>query len=217
MSGSRRGLAAPRFACALLGALALTSPTKAADVDGYPPGLFERSPERDGDAPVGPGPQAGSGDAERDFSGSPPAYRAPGPSAPGQAGSGEAERDFSGSPPAYRLPLPGEPGEAQPAPPAPQLPATAEAPPYDEGPPVAAAPTPYATEPQPFASVRPGGPPYGPPPGVVIMRRPPAYVYGPLPVARGRHAYGFVRGGPFIVAPPRPAYVYGPPFVYAPR
>ena len=59
MSLMRRGPPLPILSGALLGALALTNPSWAANDNGYPPGLFERSPEIDGTQSSGPGLKLG--------------------------------------------------------------------------------------------------------------------------------------------------------------
>jgi hypothetical protein len=183
-------------ACALMGALALTSAARAANDSGYPPGA--------------------SDGLDRDFSGSPPAFRLPAPGGEGAPGGDEApaaprgaERDFSGSPPAYRGPAPG--AQASPGwreePGAPEPPATAEGPPAEAGPPMGA-PPPYG--PRPFGpgfAVMTPGPAYGFPPPMV-WRRPAAFVHRPfvypLPMYRPPPP-------PMIIAPRPPGFVYGPP------
>jgi hypothetical protein len=174
-------------ACAFMGALALTGAAWAAD-NGYSPGA--------------------SDGMDRDFSGSPPAFRLPAPGVQGAPGGveapaapGGADRDFGGSPPAYQAPQGhGEPGGPEP-------PATAEGPPAEAGPPMAASPT-YGPAPfgPGFAVMIPGPPAYGYP-RPMVLRRPVAFVHRPFvyppPMYRPFPP-------PMIIAPWPPAFRYGP-------
>ena len=139
MSLMRRGPPLPTLSCALLAVLALTNPSWAANDNGYPPGLFERSPEIDGTQSSGPFPKPGAEDSDRDFSGSPPAYRLPAPAAPRGAE----------------------------APDAPEPPATAEGAPEEQGlqtePPTHGpvhGSAPFMRGPPPFVAMMPGPPPF---------------------------------------------------------
>jgi hypothetical protein len=190
------GAAPLTVACAFMGALALGS-ARAGDDSGYPPGA--------------------SDGMDRDFSGSPPAFRLPPPGAQGAPGGGEApavprgaDRDFRGSPPAYRAPAPGAQGGApgwRGEPGAPEPPATAEGPPDEGGPPMGASP-PYGPAPfgPRYAVVIPGPGPYGFPPPMVL-RRPVAFVHGPFVYPLPRYRFPPA----MFVAPRPPAFTYGPP------
>jgi protein transport protein SEC24 len=192
---NRCGAALPALSLALVGAAALASPSLAAD-DGYPPGMFERSPEV-------------------------------GAQTPGAGATPDEERDFSGSPPAYRLPAPGS-DSAQGGPPAPEPPAAGEGPaeqdPYASAPPWSGGPRDGPSDEGPYAAAPP---PYGPPSygeGPVGEGFYPAPPYGPRPYVAAIPAppyYGYVRPGAYwpgprviVVVPPPRGYVYGPrPFV----